>query len=136
MSIQKRIKELTFLKSYAKPDVKDKIDNLVKLYKDRKIPIYKQVETPILSLISSNKNTYKAGLKKYEDLMNKYTEAQPLTGRLTRESRRVSYNVHLIAYVQADAVVEGEETTAIKKLDKKKRTIRRSRVIDNYACLE
>jgi len=83
---------ITELRSYLKkaPDAnKAKINTVIKLYEDKKIVNFKTALNATLLLASTNKNTIKSGraLKEYETVIDKYSNALPITGRVSDKSR-------------------------------------------------
>jgi hypothetical protein len=79
---------ITELKSYVKKasvDNRAKINDIVNLYEGKQIPNYKTAFKAVEALASKNKNTVKSGKpeKLYNDIITKYKEAEPITGRLS-----------------------------------------------------
>ena len=77
------------LRSYLKnaPDSnKARINDVIKLYEERKIRNIKTALNTIESLASNNKNTISSGkpLRLYNNVIDKYSNALPMTGRRVR----------------------------------------------------
>lgn len=99
MGFKGNLKQLSKLRSIAPNGSRERIDNVIKLYEDKKIPNFKtalntvaKLTTPIL---------YKRGVadQAYNDLIAKYTEAVPITGRLSRKRpREPLLDIDLIFY--------------------------------------
>ena len=83
MTIKSNIKELTDYENICRPEQRPKIETLINIYKDRKIANFKTAFNTVASLASSNKNTIKRGLREYENIYEKYKEADTVTGLLT-----------------------------------------------------
>jgi len=62
----KNIKYLTYLGSNAKGDIKDKVNNLIKLYSEGKITQIQTAENIILKLTSTDAKIQKSGIKQYD----------------------------------------------------------------------
>ena len=75
---------LNSYKSRSNPN-NDKIDSIISLYKEKKIPNIKTAENVIVLLTSKHKATIPKARDTYQKLVSKYTEAEPITGRSTRE---------------------------------------------------
>ena len=77
------------LKAYLKNvtgENSDKINEVIKLYEDRKIRNIKTALNTVISLASNSKNTINSGkpLRLYNQVIDKYGNALPVTGRRTR----------------------------------------------------
>lgn len=83
MGVKKNIQELKKIKASTRSEQHQKIDQIIELYKDRKIPNYKTAFNTVSALASSNKNTVKRGEREYTKLYDKYHEALPVTGILS-----------------------------------------------------
>ena len=88
MTIKSNVSELKSYISKAPEGNRSKIKQIIKLYEDRKIVNIKTALNVTLLLASTNKNTIKSGKadKAYNNIVEKYGEAQPITGRLNREA--------------------------------------------------
>ena len=76
------------LKSYlrkAPESNKARINEVIKLYEDKKIKNIKTALTTVASLASTNKNTINSGKpsRLYEQVIEKYRDALPMTGQRT-----------------------------------------------------
>lgn len=82
------IRELKDLKRRAPRENRAQIDKIIDLYSDRKIGNFKTAENIVNRLsVKTNNPTSKDKTKKiYDDIISKYGEAQPVTGRLDRET--------------------------------------------------
>ena len=124
MTFKNNIKLLNSYKSRSNPN-NDKIDNIITLYKEKKIPNIKTAENVIVLLTSKHKATIPKALDTYEKIFNKYTDAESITGRSTREGllnvEKLSFN-NPLSHVQIniktknsdrfDNVKDGAEQTA------------------------
>ena len=84
MTFKNNIKLLNSYKSRSNPN-NDKIDSIINLCKEKKIPNIKTAENVIVLLTSKHKATIPKALDTYEKILNKYTDAESITGRSTRE---------------------------------------------------
>ena len=84
--VQGNVKHLRGFKNYA-PDAesKQKILKIVDLYESRKIPKFEQANTVIRALTDKRLVASGKANKAYAELVAKYDNATPLTGRLERE---------------------------------------------------
>ena len=90
MTFKNNIKLLNSYKSRSNKN-NDKIDSVISLYQEKKIPNMKTAENAIVLLSSKHKATIPKALDNYNKIINKYTEAEPMTGRLSRpDFNRVS----------------------------------------------
>ena len=72
----------------SKGPTKAQQEKALKHYEDRKIANILTVENLVLKLQSSNKRVVEKGLKE----LLRYEDAQPVTGRLSRETEAKSYS--------------------------------------------
>ena len=84
MTFKNNIKLLNTYKSRSNQN-NDKIVSIIKLYEDKKIPNMKTAENAIVLLTSKHKATVTKALDAYEKIFEKYNDAEPITGRSTRE---------------------------------------------------
>ena len=84
MTFKNNIKLLHSYKSRSNPN-NDKIVSIIKLYEDKKIPNIKTAENAIVQLTSKHKATVTTALDTSEKIFDKYNDAEPMTGRSTRE---------------------------------------------------
>ena len=83
----KNIKPLLLtLANSAKAENKKKIQELIGLWEDRKIPNYKTVQNLALKLASSHKATLKSAEKEYQEFKDKYKTKPSMTGRLKNKT--------------------------------------------------
>ena len=92
--IQRNINELNRLKqsntkNSNKATVK-RVDEIIKLYTERKISTVATAENLIKGLTSDDKRTYEKAFKKYKDNINKFKETKPIKERRaeTKEKKR------------------------------------------------
>ena len=83
MTFKNNIKLLNSYKSRSNKN-NDKIDSVIRLYQEKKIPNMKTAENAIVLVSSKHKATIPKALDNYDKLVNKYIEAEPMTGRLSR----------------------------------------------------
>ena len=95
MTIKSNVCELKSYISKAPEGNRSKIKHIIKLYEERKIVNIKTALNTTLLLASTNKNTIKSGKadKAYNNIVEKYGEAQPITGRLKREAEAVKSKI-------------------------------------------
>jgi septation ring formation regulator EzrA len=109
---------LTELKSYIKQapvENRSKIEDVIKLYEEKKIPNIRTALNATILLSSKNKNTIKSGRpeREYQKLMTKYVEAEPMTGRLTRElEHELKLGDHEKVNTYIQIVIKSEKTDA------------------------
>ena len=95
--IQRNINELNRLKqsntkNSNKATVK-RVDEIIKLYTERKISNVATAENLIKGLTSDDKRTYEKAFKKYKDNINKFKETKPIKERIaeTKEKKRTKH---------------------------------------------
>ena len=109
---------LTELKSYLKqaPEAnRSKIQDVIKLYEEKKILNIRTALNATILLSSKNKNTVKSGRpeREYQKIMTKYVEAEPMTGRLTRElEHELKLGDHEKVNTYIQIVIKSEKTDA------------------------
>ena len=98
MTFKGNIKRLNKILDLAPRASKDKIRELIKLYEKRSIPKFRSVEVASVKL--ANPGLFKDANKSYTDLLNRYQEAEPVTGILSRppKRKRESVETFLIMY--------------------------------------
>ena len=86
MTLKSNLAELKRYKSIAPAGNKHRIQDVIELYEQRKIPNYKSALNTVVALSSKHKITVASGKpeKLYNSLMEKYQEAESLTGQLSR----------------------------------------------------
>ena len=84
MTFRSNIELLTSYKSRSNPN-NDKIDIITDLYKDKTIPNIKTAENAVVLLSSTHKATIPKALASFNKLVSKYSDAEPITGRLSRQ---------------------------------------------------
>ena len=74
----------------APKENKDMIRDLIRLYETKKIKNFRTAENAInrLGTKTKNKERVDRAKKDYIDIMKRYATAEPMTGRLTRESEK------------------------------------------------
>jgi hypothetical protein len=93
MTIKNNIKFLQAYKAIAKNDVKDKVNDLIRLYTIRKISNIQTVRHVLDKLTASNKNTVKAGVRLYDKTVEKYKDAEPLPVKRKRIENEKIQNI-------------------------------------------
>ena len=68
----------------SKLGVKKRVDNIIDLYNDRKIYNFKTVKAVLDKLTGSTRKVVDVGIKQYNEVLNKYKEAEPLPVRRKR----------------------------------------------------
>ena len=86
MTFKRNISELKSYISQAPEANKSKIKKVIELYENKKIVNFRTALNTTLALASSNKNTSKRAEKEYNQLVAKYDQATPMTGRLKRQA--------------------------------------------------
>jgi hypothetical protein len=119
-------RNLTELKSYVSraPEAnRSKIRDVIKLYEDKKIVNFRTALNATLLLSSTNKNTLKSGRaeKEYSSIINKYGEAQPITGRLKRQEEEVKKKVERNTRIKG-ILKEGRKINKSIDLESEKKT--------------
>ena len=66
---------------------KKKVQELIGLWEDRKIPNYKTVQNLALKLASTHKATLKSADKQYDELVANYKSKPSMTGRLKSKTQ-------------------------------------------------
>ena len=120
---------LTELRSYIKQapaENRAKIQDVIKLYQEKKIPNIRTALNAAILLASKNKNTIKSGRaeKEYQKIMVKYTNAESMTGRLSRPpDYTISSGDHSKVMSHIDINInskkldkDGHETRSLKQL--------------------
>ena len=121
MTFKNNIKLLNSYKSRSNKN-NDKIDSVISLYQEKKIPNMKTAENAIVLLSSKHKATIPKALDNYNKLVNKYIEAEPMTGRLSRPDfstesvqnldnpkTHIQFNIRTSNHSRFDKVEEGAE---------------------------
>ena len=104
MFVVKNISDLNKLKNKSVSDNtsktnKKRIDEVIKLYTQRKISNVATAENLIKGLTSSNKKTYDKTLQKYNDNIKKFKDAKPLKERMGEAKKRNQKNTYFVPYV-------------------------------------
>ena len=120
------VKELQgYIREAPTKEYKNKIQDIIDLYVAKKIKNYRTAENAVTYL--SNRRSIKSGKadKVYNEVVGKYKEAEPMTGRLTRErlawqtkkeakasaKAMKTYSATMILFKQHDAGDKNEEVT-------------------------
>ena len=117
--VRKHIKELKDLKQNkitertTKATVK-RIDQIIKLYTDRKIARVSTAESMIKGLTSTDKKVYDKTFQKYKDSINKWKETQTLSSRLSEAKKRKEKKTFFVEYVLYDYYAGDMRESAIK----------------------
>ena len=83
MTFKNNIKLLNSYKTRSNKN-NDMIDSIISLYEEKKIPNMKTAENAVVMLSSKHKATIPKALENYKKIVAKYTDAEPMTGRLSR----------------------------------------------------
>jgi len=83
MTFKNNIKLLNSYKTRSNKN-NDMIDSIISLYEEKKIPNMKTAENAVVMLSSKHKATIPKALENYKNIVAKYTDAEPMTGRLSR----------------------------------------------------
>ena len=86
MTFKGNVRRLNKILELAPRASKDKIRELIKLYEDRKIPKFRSVELASVKL--ANPGLFKDANNSYTELLNRYQEAEPVAGALSRPPKR------------------------------------------------
>ena len=81
----------------TKANVK-RIDEIIKLYGERKISNIATAENLIKGLTSSNKKVYDEAFQKYKDSIKELKEKQPLNQRMAEAKKRKKKNTYLVSF--------------------------------------
>ena len=81
----------------TKANVK-RIDEIIKLYGERKISNIATAENLIKGLTSSNKKVYDKAFQKYKDSIKELKEKQPLNQRMAETKKRKKKNTYLVSF--------------------------------------
>ena len=100
--IQRNINELKRLKqnntkNSSKATVK-RVDEIIKLYTERKISNVATAENLIKGLTSDDKRTYEKAFQKYKDNINKFKEAKPIKERIAETKERKKDKTYFINF--------------------------------------
>ena len=85
----------------APKENKDMIRDLIRFYETKKIKNFRTAENAInrLGTKTKNKERVDRAKKDYIDIMKRYATAEPMTGRLTRESEKRKLNNVMLTMV-------------------------------------
>ena len=75
-----------------------RIDEIIKLYSERKISNRTTAENLIKGLTSSNKKVYDKTFQKYKDSIKELKEKQPLNQRMAEAKKRKKKNTYLVSF--------------------------------------
>ena len=81
----------------TKANVK-RIDEIIKLYGERKISNIATAENLIKGLTSSNKKVYDKAFQKYKDSIKEFKEKKPLNQRMAETKKRKKKNTYLVSF--------------------------------------
>ena len=87
MTFKPNLRELKSYVRQAPSQNRAKIEHIINLYESKKIANFKTAINFVLLLSSKNKNTINSGKqeREYQRIITKYSEAEPMTGRLNRQ---------------------------------------------------
>ena len=97
---------LTMLAKSAKPENREKIRELTRLWEARKIPNGKTVENLARKLADTRKHVLEAADKKYKATVAKYSSKLPITGRLKAKTSVVTLTDHITDLTRPKAHIE------------------------------
>jgi len=100
-SFKNNIKQLKSLIEHAPVANKSKIKKVISLYEEKKIPNFKTALNLSIKLFSPSLYKKEDVDKSYNEIINKYKEAEPITGRLKREiesKRPKKYECKVLLY--------------------------------------
>ena len=85
MTIKRHIAELNTLRKNGSKEYRENSDNVLDLYKERKVPNFRTAKTVVVNLAFPAGYTRRRTLKQNYNMIDKYNEATPLIGRIARE---------------------------------------------------
>ena len=94
----KRLKQKNVSENTSQAN-KKRIDELIKLYSNRKITNVATAENLIKGLTSDNKKTYDKAFQKYKDNIKKFKESKPLNQRMSEAKERKKKKTYLINFM-------------------------------------
>ena len=94
----KRLKQKNVSENTSQAN-KKRIDELIKLYSNRKITNVATAENLIKGLTSDNKKTYDKAFQKYKDNIKKFKESKPLNQRMAETKERKKKKTYLINFM-------------------------------------
>ena len=74
------------------------VDEIIRLYGERKISNIATAENLIKGLTSSNKKVYDEAFQKYKDSIKELKKKQPLNQRMAETKKRKKKNTYLISF--------------------------------------
>jgi hypothetical protein len=86
MTLKGNVRRLNKILENAPRASKEKIRELINLYENRRIPKFRSVELASVKL--ANPGLFKDANKSYTDLVDRYQEAEPVAGALSRPPKR------------------------------------------------
>ena len=102
MTLKTNIAELKSYAAKASKTNKDKINNIIKLYEERKIPNFKTAQNAVIKLSFAITTKNGQAEKEYNKVIAKYGDAQPITGRIAREIQKKSDEGNYIEVTDPD----------------------------------
>ena len=94
MTFKNKIKLLHSYKTRSNKN-SDMIDSIIALYEEKKIPNMKTAKNTVAMLSSKHKATIPKALENYKNIVAKYTDAEPMTGRLSRPDFSTNSTINL-----------------------------------------
>ena len=126
MSFKNNIKLLSPYKSRSNKN-NGMIDSVIALYEEKKIPNMRSAENAVVMLSSKHKATIPKGVENYNKVIAKYTDAEPMTGRLSRPDfstnsttnldkpkSHVQFNIRTSSHSRFDKAGEGAEKMTLE----------------------
>ena len=86
-NILRNVKYLEKLSRKAKEETKSKVDDIIDLYKTRKIAQIQTAENTIMKLINNDPKVQKSGMKLYQKKLLKHQEMPTLSRRLRQKQQ-------------------------------------------------
>ena len=107
-TVKSNIRELRDLKRRAPKENRTHVDNIIDLYANRQIGNFRTAENIVtrLSVKTSIPTSINKTTSIYDEIISKYGEAQPGTGRLDRETNskaKKTYSLTMILFREPDA---------------------------------
>ena len=101
--VERNIRELKRLKGKQITDkttqaTKKRIDEIIKLYTERKLSNVATAENYIKGLTSTNKKVYDKTFQKYKDNISKIKETKPLKERMAETKKRKQKNTYFVQF--------------------------------------
>ena len=96
--VKSNIKDLERIGGRAKEDVRDKVNQVIEFYKERKISQFETARNLITSLMSENKRTATFAKKRFDKKFEDIKGRKPLNERMAMNRDKKDYSITLILY--------------------------------------